>query len=212
MRRHLAAIDRVHFAHFRFDMAVPGLGDHGLPVARCHKVQKRPDHARVVDDFRAGIFGQKGRGQQPHHIFAVHEGPGFVKEKAAVKIAVPRHAHRGAFRDHAVRGLRAVLGQKRVRDAVWKAAIGCVVVQDKLERRACFGELLGDDIKGRAGHAIARIDHDLHRLQSAQIHEGDHKVGIGVTRVGLGVAALGFDLAKGVMLAQDGNVAQPVGG
>ena len=210
MRGHLAAVDRIHLAHFRFDMGVPRLRDHGLPIAIRHKVKKRPDHAWVVDDLGAGVFRQEGGGQKPHHIFAVHKSAGFVKKEAAVKIAVPCHAKISPFRNHAVGGLCAVFRQKRVRDAVWKATIRRVIVQDELERRARLFQLLRDHVKRRPGHAIACIDHDLHRLQCVQIHKGNHTVRIGVARVLFGVAALRFDVAKGVMLAQDRDVAQPV--
>jgi len=192
-------------------MGVTGLGDDGFPITGGDKVEKGPDHARVMDDFRAGIFRQEGGGQQPHHILAVHKRACFVKEETAVEIAVPSHAHRGPFRDHAVSGLRAVFRQQRVRDTVRKAAIGVVVVADELERGARLGQLVSDHVKRRPGHAVACVHHDLHRLQRGKINEGGHQLRIGVAWVLFGVAALLFDVAERVMLAQDNPSAAEIG-
>ena len=60
---------------------------------------------------------------------------------------------------HGLGGGAAILGQKRVGDAVGEMAIGFVVHAGDAKR-----QMLGEGVKYRPGSAITGVDHQMQRL------------------------------------------------
>ena len=96
MRAHLAAVGAIDLAHLLLDESVAGLAHDRHAAEPLHGVDGVPGEARVVDDARAGLFGEERLGQQPDDVVALDERTLRVVEEAAVVVAVPGDADVGA--------------------------------------------------------------------------------------------------------------------
>ena len=146
------------------------------PARRGDDVLGVPDHTRVMHNARPRLFGQKNLGQKPDDIFARHEIARRIKQKTAVKIAIPSHAQIGPHRAHQLRRRGLVFRQKRVGNAVRKAAVRVVMQAHKLQRRTPRAQALRNRIKGRPSRTISRIDHNLQRPQGCHIHKAQNRL------------------------------------
>ena len=186
MGTHLAAIDGVDFAHLVLDEGMAALAHDGLAAILLADLDRVPDQARVIDDLRARVLGEERFGEEAHHIIAFDEAALFVKEEAAVEVAVPCHADVCMLLAHDFRRRLAVLLQDRVRHAVREVAVRLVVDLDEVER-----ELLLERVDDRAGRAVARVRDDLERLELRDIDIGEDVVDV------LFEDVLRLDLARG---------------
>lgn len=182
MGRHLAALDGTGVAQRLLEERMPGARRLRAPACRCDDGSGVPDHTRVVDDGRPWLFREEDLCQKAHDIFPRHKLTIVVKEKAALKVAVPCHAQIGTCGHDRFGGHRLVFGQQRVWDTIRKAAIRRMMHADKLQGRAARDERLGDGVKGRPRRAIACIHQDRHRPQRRSVDERQDTFNIGRAR------------------------------
>ena len=173
VRAHLAAVEGVFGAHALLDEGVSGLGLHGAPAGGGDFVDGVPGQARVVNDGGAGDFLQQRLGEQADDVVALDEAAVFVKKKAAVEIAVPRHAEVRAVLLDGVDGSLAVIGFQRIGDAVGEVGVRIAVDADELQRQMW---LQGVDNEARS--TVARIYHHAEWLDGAIGNEVEQKAPI----------------------------------
>ena len=92
----LAAEDRALLAHPRLEEGVADAGEVGAAALGGDQVGHGAAGARVVEDRRAGVLGQRRAGEQGADEVAVAELAVAVDEEAAVGVAVPGDAEVGA--------------------------------------------------------------------------------------------------------------------
>ena len=88
--------------------------------------------------------------------------PAAVEEEAAIGIAVPGNADVGAFGDHPLGDVAAVLFNQRVGLVVGKRA-----VHFEAQPGRPAGKLIEQQRRDDAGDAAARVEHDIERLDDA---------------------------------------------
>ena len=167
-----------------------GAALHGDTAGCSDDVFGIPDDSWVVDDTGADFLGQKNLGQKANNVFAVDEAAFVVEKETAVKVAVPRDAQISTRGQNGIGCHRAVFGQKRVRDAVGKTAIGGVVQPDKAQRCAKTVKRGGYCVKGRACCPVTGINQHGQRFEGGHIDEGQHSFDIGGPGFGRDIAVL----------------------
>ena len=150
--------------------AWPLLHHDGLAAVLLADLDRVPDQARVVDDLGARVLGEERFREEAYHIITLDEAALFVKEEAAVEVAIPCHADICMLLAHDFRRRLAVLLQDRVRHAVREVAVRLVVDLDEVER-----ELLLERVDDRAGRAVAD---DLERLELRDVDIGEDVVDV----------------------------------
>ncbi len=164
----LAAEDGLLLAHPRLEEGVADAREVRAPALGGDKVGHGAARARVVEDRRAWVLCQRRAGEQGADEVAVAELAAAVDEEAAVGVAVPGDAEVGTGGPHPVDDHPPVLLQQRVRLVVGELAVGLEVHLLQLER-----QLLQDRPDHRPAHAVAAVDHDLHRLHLGWVDEGE---------------------------------------
>ena len=145
--------------------AWPGLAHDRHAAEALHGVDGVPGEARVVDDARAGLFGEERLGQQADDVVALDERALRVVEEAAVVVAVPGDADIGAgFAQRLERG-PAVFFEHGVGHALREVAVRLVPHLDELERQMRL-----EFVHGEPGAAIARVHHHLELAQRLEVH------------------------------------------
>ena len=115
---------------------------------------------------RARLLRQQVLGEHGGEEVAVDEPAGVVDEEAAVRVAVPGDAEVGALREHRVDDELPVLLEHRVGLVVGEVAVRRPVRRDQVER-----QLVQQRPDHRAGHAVAAVGDDLHRLDVRRVDE-----------------------------------------
>jgi len=96
VRAHFAAVHGVLFTHDLFHEGMTGLALYGPATILFGNFLSIPDQPRIVDNRRTGLDFQLRLGQEPDDVIAFDEAAIFVKEEAAVEIAIPGDAEVGA--------------------------------------------------------------------------------------------------------------------
>ena len=156
MGAHLAAVDGIDFAHLVLDEGMAALAHDGLAAVLLADLDRVPDQARVVDDLGARVLGEERFREEAYHIITLDEAALFVKEEAAVEVAIPCHADICMLLAH-----------------VREVAVRLVVDLDEVER-----ELLLERVDDRAGRAVACVRDDLERLELRDVDIGEDVVDV----------------------------------
>ena len=85
-----------------------------------------------MNDARAGVLLKERFRQQAHDIVAFNELTLLIKEKAAVKVAVPGQPQSGFVLEHSLARGFASFGKQRVGDAIGEGAVRLVLDADEL--------------------------------------------------------------------------------
>ena len=108
---HFATVDGVFLAHTFFNKGVSGFRHHRRTASGSHHINGIPGETWIVDDLRAGIFFEERFCQQADNVVAFDKLPFFVKQEAAVKIAIKGNAHIRAVFDDRIAGVVAAFRQ-----------------------------------------------------------------------------------------------------
>ena len=133
-----------------------------------------------MNDPRTAFLVQKHLRQKTNHIFAGNKIARVIKQKTAVKIAVPCHPHICPRGDHRLRCYRLIFGQQRIGNTIGKAAVGVMVHPYKFKRRADVRQRCGNGVKCRARRTVACVHQNLHRPQRRKVNKRQHFLHIGV--------------------------------
>ena len=108
VRRHLTAVNRIHIAHFLFDKRMAGFTLYRFASAIANKFEGIPKQSRVVHNLSTGIASQQRLRQKTDNVVPFNEISIAIKEKASVKVAIPRNASLRFMRDNGVNRRTAV--------------------------------------------------------------------------------------------------------
>ncbi len=135
MGTHFTAVDGVHLAHLFLDEGMAGFTLHGFTTISFNNSLGIPDQSRVMDDLAAGIPLQEGLGEQAYYVVALDKTTFFIKEKTAVKIAVPGNGYIGSGLQEPVFSRLTIFRQQWVGNAVGEVAVGLMKHMNKLKRQ-----------------------------------------------------------------------------
>ncbi len=172
---HLAAEDRVLFAHAAFDERVPDAVHQRLAAVARHDVLHRVAGAHVVDDRRARMPHQERFGEQRRDEVAGDELAAAVDEEAAIGVAVPGNSHVRLLGDDAFDDVAAVVFDQRIGFVVRERAID-------FEAQPCrpAGQLIEQARRDEAGDAAAGIEHDVEGLDGVAVDERHHVIDVAI--------------------------------
>ncbi|GDU50019.1 hypothetical protein ExPUPEC61_01723 [Escherichia coli] len=163
-----------------------------------------------MDDLRAGIFFEERFCQQTDNVVAFNKLPFFVKQEAAVKIAIKGNTHIRAVFDDRIAGVVAAFRQQRVRNSVGEIAVRRVVHFDQFHWCAEGFKAGFNGVHHRTRCAIPGVDHQLERREVFDVDITEQVINVCITQVDLLIAtAFGFiDGGKVVGFCQTLDIAQ----
>ena len=164
----LAAEGRVLLPHARLEERVADAIDERAAAEPLDRVGDRTAGPHVVEDRGARLLGEDRLGKQGGEEVAGHELSAVVDEEAAVRVAVPGDAELGLAVEDGVDDQLAVLLQQRVRLVPGELAVG-----REVEALALDGERVEQRPDHRAGHAVAAVEHQLHRPDRLGVDEAE---------------------------------------
>ena len=165
MCRHFAAVQHLIGTHTFLHKGMPALAAHSNTAGRIHNLLRVPGQTRVIHDLGARLLAQKYLCQQTDYIIAFNKFGFFIKQKAAVKIAVPGHAQISLIFAHQFCRSLAIWYQKRIRNPVRESPVRYFIDLDKFKR-----QIFGQFVQDRAGTAVPRVSHYLQRFQRLDVY------------------------------------------
>ena len=138
-----------------------------------------------------GMPGQQRLGHEAHQIVALDKASLFIKEEAAVKVAVPGQAHVGAVVAHRLGRGVPILRQQGVGDAVGKSRVRLMVHLDEPE-----GQMLLQASSTGPAQPLPALTTTLRGFRAAKVDIAQQVGDIGLEGVGGHPPAPGLGLGR----------------
>src|ERR671913_2069920 len=162
----LPAESRVVLPHQRLDDGVACPGPYGLPALALDELGEGLRADRAVQYGRARLLLEHVLRYESGRQVARDGHALLVDNEAPIGVTVEGYPEISTLCDHALLEFPDVLGFDGVRWMVGEGAVELEVHRYVLER-----EVLEDGWDHLAGHAVARVDHDLQRPQALRLYK-----------------------------------------